>query len=358
MHEPRERYASLVMQKLRKDLKLKDGVVFNNDYEGDPTSGAVKIPVRDTEVPVSDYDKANGIMGSSGSTEYETVVISKDKAFNEVIDGYDAKAVPDKIVAERLSSGTYSLALAMDTDGGNALLAGSTITGVEQLTKENIYDTIVDIKMLMNEANIPDDGRRYLLVTPKAEALILKSPEFISASKLGDDVKQTGVIGKISSFNVISWNDSTANLQMIAGHPRFATRIKEFAVKPRVQSLDGDGKHIGACAVQGRQVYDHKVLRSIAIRSVFSPKVLLLTSEAGDTAKSTVITVEGNEGDLFYRINPAVRAKYGDDTAKGFTALESGATKITTVKDAVIEVVEVDAEGKVVSAGYVHANVK
>ena len=114
MHEPRERYASLVMQKLRKDLKLKDGVVFNNDYEGDPTAGAVKIPVRDTEVPVSDYDKANGIQGSHGSTGYETVVVSKDKAFNEIIDGYDAQAVPDKIVAERLSSGTYSLALAMD----------------------------------------------------------------------------------------------------------------------------------------------------------------------------------------------------------------------------------------------------
>ena len=127
-HEAQERYASLMMQKLRKDLKLKDGVVFNNDYEGNPTAGAVKIPVRDTEVPVSDYDKANGIKGSSGSTGYETVVVSKDKAFNEIIDGYDAASVPDKIVAERLSSGTYSLALAMDTDGGNALLAGSTYT--------------------------------------------------------------------------------------------------------------------------------------------------------------------------------------------------------------------------------------
>ena len=41
--------------KLRKELKLKDGIVFNNDYEGDPVAGAVKVPVRDDEVAVSDY---------------------------------------------------------------------------------------------------------------------------------------------------------------------------------------------------------------------------------------------------------------------------------------------------------------
>ena len=40
-HTLQERYSSLVLAKLRTDLVLKDGVVFNNDYEGNPTSGAV-----------------------------------------------------------------------------------------------------------------------------------------------------------------------------------------------------------------------------------------------------------------------------------------------------------------------------
>ena len=54
-HEKQERYSSLILVKLRKELKLKDGIVFNNDYEGDPVAGAVKVPVRDDEVAVSDY---------------------------------------------------------------------------------------------------------------------------------------------------------------------------------------------------------------------------------------------------------------------------------------------------------------
>lgn len=90
---------------------------------------------------------------------------------------------------------------------------------VSQITKSNIYDTIVDIRTAMSKAKIPNDGKRYLLVTPDAMSLILKSPEFISASSLGDTVKESGAVGKIAGFLVIEWNDSTANLAMIAGHP-------------------------------------------------------------------------------------------------------------------------------------------
>lgn len=61
-HEAQERYSDLVLAKVRKELKLKDGVVFNNDYEGSPKAGVVKIPVRDTEVAVSDYrDRYNAL---------------------------------------------------------------------------------------------------------------------------------------------------------------------------------------------------------------------------------------------------------------------------------------------------------
>lgn len=67
-HEQQERYSDLCLAKMRDTLVLKDGIVFNNDYEGNPTAGSVKIPVRDTEVQVSDYDKANGITFSLSSS--------------------------------------------------------------------------------------------------------------------------------------------------------------------------------------------------------------------------------------------------------------------------------------------------
>lgn len=351
-HEHQERWSKLVLAKLRQELVLKDGVVFNNDYEGSPAAGVVKIPQRDEEVVVSDYDKANGITGTHGSTSYVNMPITKDKAVNEIIDGYDANSVPDNLVADRLDSAAYSMAKQIDTDGGTTLLAAATVDNEAQLTKDNIYSTIVDIRTRMNKANIPNDGKRYLLALPDAMALILKSPEFISASSLGDEVKQTGAIGKIAGFLVIEWNDNTANLQLLAGHPRFATRAMDFAVDIHLQDLAGSGKYIGASAVQGRKVYDHKVLRSVAIRAVYSPGSLTLSAAQG-TAGTTKLTVTGGSGSTFqYKKNPPTRAAY-NTTASSYsgTELTSGTTEIQAAEGDVIEVVNL-VSSKVANVGY------
>ena len=353
-HEHQERWSRLVLAKLRNELVLKDGVVFNNDYEGSPAAGNVKIPVRDEEVVVSDYDKANGIQGTNGSTSYENMPITKDKAVNEIIDGYDAEAVPDNLVADRLDSAAYSMAKQIDTDGGTTLLAAATVDNETALTKDNIYEKIVDLRTRMNKANIPNDGKRYLLALPDAMALILKSPEFIAASSLGDEVKQTGAVGKIAGFLVIEWNDTTANLQLLAGHPRFATRAMEFAVDIHLQDLNGSGKYIGASAVQGRKVYDHKVLRSVAIRAVYSPGSLVLQAAQGAAAGSTVLTVlSGNSGTTYaYKKNPAARAVFGTtNTAYAGTALTSGTTEIDVKEGDIIEVVNL-VSNKVQNVGY------
>lgn len=353
-HEHQDRWSKMVLAKLRQELVLKDGVVFNNDYEGSPAAGMVKIPVRDKEVEVSDYDKANGIQGTHGSTAYENMPIKKDKAVNEIIDGYDVAAVPDNLVADRLDSAAYSMAKQIDTDGGTTLLAAATVDNEAQLTKDNIYSAIVDIRTRMNKANIPNDGKRYLLALPDAMALILKSPEFIAASSLGDEVKKTGAIGKIAGFLVIEWNDTTANLQLLAGHPRFATRAMDFAVDIHLQDLSGSGKYIGASAVQGRKVYDHKVLRSVAIRAVYSPGSLTIQAAQGVTAGNTVLTVAvGNSGTTYaYKKNPAARATYGTTkTVYAGTDLTSGTTEIPVAEGDIIEVVNL-VSGKVENVGY------
>lgn len=358
-HQAQERYSNLVLAKIRKDLVLKDGVVFNNDYEGQPTAGAVKIPVRDTEVSVSDYDKANGITAGMGGTSYETMVINKDKAVNEIIDGYDAEAVPDNLVADRLDSASYSLAKVVDDEGATVLLAGAGVVGVESLTSDNVYDKIVDLKTAMDKANIPNDGKRYLLAKPDFMALILKDKDhFIAVTNLGDKVVETGAVGKIAGFLVIEWNDNTANLQAIAGHPRFATRANEFSVPVKLQDLSGSGKYIGASAVQGRMVFAHKVLRSAAIKALYSPAaeeitVAVGTSSAGDT-KITATAAEG--GSLAYKKNPSSRIAYGTtSTDYAGTSMTSGTAKVigSCVVGDVIEVAEFNAAGACVKVGYV-----
>lgn len=266
-HTLQNRYSDMVDAKLRVTIVKKDGVIFNNRYEGNPKAGVVKVPVRDTEVTVNDYSKTDGADATHGDTTYLDVTIDKDKAVNEIIDGYDAAAVPDNLVADRLDSAAYSLALQMEKDATAVLEAGGTDYGdTTALTKDTIYESVVGVRTTMSKANIPNDGRRWLLVTPDVYALLLTSPEFIKASDLGDAVVQTGAVGRIAGFNVYEDNTLTeATTEFIAGHPDWCTRINEWAVPVHLQDINGSGTYIGASAVQGRKIYAHKVTKAKAV---------------------------------------------------------------------------------------------
>ena len=349
-HQAQEQYSELVLAKLRNELVLKDGVIFNNDFDGDPTAGAVKIPTRDDEVAAGDYDRAAGLAPTTGNTAYATLTINRDKAVNEIIDGYDAAAAPDALVAERLDSAGYSLSRAMDQDGANELLGGGTVVGVAAIDQNTVYGVLVEQRTRMSRDNIPAAGR-YALCTPEVIAAVVRSPEFTQASSLGDEVKQSGAIGRIAGFNVIEFNDDTANLALICGHPRFATRVRAWQAPVRLQSLDGSGQYIGASAVQGRMVYAHKVLRQKGVRCVYAPAALTLAAAPGAASGTTVLTLsdQSDATAYKYRKNPAARAAYGS-TSDG-TALTGGVTEIAAAAGDVLEVVGL-AGGKVVSAGY------
>ena len=275
-HTLQERYSQLVDAKLRALLVKKDGVIFNNRFEGSPKAGAVKVPVRNTEVTVNDYDKQNGSNATHGDTTYLTVTIDKDKSVNEIIDNYDAEAVPDNLVADRLDSAAYSLALQIEKDATAELEKEATVySDTTALMKDTIYESVVGVRTTMSKANVPTD-RRFLLVTPDVYALLLTSPEFVKASNLGDAVVQTGAVGRIAGFTV--YEDSTltgASTEFIAGHPDWCTRVTEWQVPVHLQDINGSGKYIGASAVQGRRIYAHKVTNKKALyikKSVMEPE--------------------------------------------------------------------------------------
>ena len=58
-HITRTRQSDIIDAKLRVDFPILDNGFFNTKYIGEPTAGSVRIPVRNGEVVVADYDKVN-----------------------------------------------------------------------------------------------------------------------------------------------------------------------------------------------------------------------------------------------------------------------------------------------------------
>lgn len=273
-HTNQERYSSLVDAKLRKALVTVDNLIFNTNHEGDPTAGKVRIPVRDTEVAVSDYDKANGLAAKEGSTVYMDMDVNKDKAVNELIDGFDAASVPDGIVAERLDSAGYSLALQLDKDSINALEAAADAASGETATvsatktaatDSTAYKLALEAKRVLGRKGVPNDGR-WMIASPEYMEVLLADSHFIKQGDLAQELVQAGAVGRIAGFTVFESNnldyesttrvsDKKVTTEFICGHPNWCHRVQEWQVPVHLQDLSGSGQYIGASAVQGRKVY-------------------------------------------------------------------------------------------------------
>lgn len=267
-HAHQERWSSLVDAKLRQTLVTRDNYIFNTNYEGNPKSGKVKVPVRDTEVTVKDYNKATGVDLETGTTTYMDLNIDQDKAVNELIDGFDAAAVPDNILADRLDSAGYSLALEMDQKSINLL---ETTSGINvcatktAATDQTAYKEVLAAKTYLTRKGVPQAGR-WLICSPEFMAVLMLDDHFIRQGDLSQELKNAGAVGSVAGFAVFESGNTMyedtklvaskkTTTEFIAGHPNWCHRVQEWGVDVHAQDLSGSGKYIGASAVQGRKIY-------------------------------------------------------------------------------------------------------
>ena len=257
-HEGRVKYSELVLKRMEKSLVTKNHLIFNTNYEGNPAAGSVKIPVMGAATVV-DYDPVNGIAPSQGETTYIDVLVNKDKAVNEIIDGWDAASVPGGLLATRLTRAGRALANTLDADGLSVLATEGTVSeDTTALTKSNVYGKIVDANTQLSESDITVENR-YIIVKPSVHALLLQSDNFIKQADLGQELVENGVVGKVAGMNVFVSNNMPSNVEFIAGHSDCATRINAWKKEVFIKDLDGDSQYVGACAVKGRMRYGHKV---------------------------------------------------------------------------------------------------
>ena len=271
-HEHQERWSGLVDAKLRQSLVTRDEHIFNTNYEGNPKAGKVTIPVRDTEVTVKDYNKTTGVDLESGSTTYIDLDIDRDKAVNELIDGFDAAAVPDNLAADRLDSAGYSLALVMDKDSISCLetTAGTNVSATKTAaTDQTAYKEILAAKTYLGRQGVPAEGR-WLIVSPEFMSVLMMDDHFIRQGDMSQEMKNRGAIGAVAGFAVYESNHmlyedtktaagKKTTTEFIAGHSNWCHRVQEWGVDVHLQDLAGSGKFIGASAVQGRKIWGLKI---------------------------------------------------------------------------------------------------
>lgn len=263
-HERRETYANEVLAMAKSKVNVYED--FSTDYETDGATGQINVPTRSAEVTISDYDILNGVELTQSATDYVALPIDKNYAINELIDGYEAEAVPDNLRANRIEAAGYSMGLKKENLAISQLVSkGTTSTDKDALTEADAYKKIAAEIANMKKRNM-DVASMRVVVSADTELLLLTDDKFANTSgQLGAELVREGVIGKINGVAVKPNYLLPENVEFIVYDKRFAQKYEVWSVEPSINNL-ADGKHIGASALQGRQVGGLMVTNALGVQ--------------------------------------------------------------------------------------------
>lgn len=262
-HKRKETYANEVLAIARAELNIYED--FSTDYEKDEVTGQINVPTRNGEVKVSDYDILNGIELTQSATDYLPLPIDKDYGVNELIDGYEASAVPDNLVAQRIESAGYSIGVKKENMAIEALMTGTVSEDNTPLTKEDAYEKIAKEISNMKKRNMKVNSMR-VVVSADTELLLLTDEKFSNtAGTLGAELIREGVIGKINGVPVKPNYLMGEDVEFVVYDKRFCQKYEIWKAEPSIEDIK-DGKHIKASALQGRQVGGLMVTNALGVQ--------------------------------------------------------------------------------------------
>ena len=240
-----EVWSSILQKYLDKNLVY--GALVNRDYQGEITQYGDTVHINQVgAVTISDYTKDTDTTATQvlAATD-QSLLINQAKKYDFTIDDVDGAQNKVQAAMPALGRAGYGLADAMDQyiASLNAGVAAANIVGLGNdttaivPTKDTIYAQFVTAGNLLSEANVPM-ADRWAVIPPWIMALLLQSPEFIAASNLGDEVKQSGAVGQIAGFTVFMSNNvpntTGAKYKVIYGHSMSLT-LAEQLMKPEVK---------------------------------------------------------------------------------------------------------------------------
>jgi hypothetical protein len=155
-------------------------------------------------------------------------MIDQGKYFNFGIDDVDKAQANANIMAEAMDRSGYGLRDKADqfvashyTEVPAANLLGDDVTPIVP-TATTAYEKLVDLGVLLDEANVPTDGR-FVIVPSWFHALLLKDDRFVKAgTSKTDAVLANGMVGEAANFSILKSNNvpntAGAKYKIIGGH--------------------------------------------------------------------------------------------------------------------------------------------
>jgi hypothetical protein len=272
--------------------------ISNTEYEGEIKNHGDKIIMRQRPIiTVRNYEANQELVVDRPSSPVLEMVIDQGRYFNLHLDDVMEVQSDIDLMNQWSADASEQMKIVIDTDclvhmvnqatarnrGSNAGRLSQNITlGVAgtpvTLSRTNVVDYLILMGQVLDEQNIPENGR--WVVIPAWAASLLKRSDLRDASLTGDgtSVARNGRLGMIDRFTLyssnllptsttdgVAGNDTDAATYIYAGHKNalsFASQMTKMEVM-RSERTFGN-------LMRGLQVYGRRVIDSTAYCQLYA----------------------------------------------------------------------------------------
>ena len=210
------------------------GEITNNDWEGEIKGQGDKVHIRTIPtITINSYTKGMNLTNQVPTSTPLELNIDKGKYFAVVLDDINEVQADVKLMDIFTNDASQQMKIAIDGDVLGSVYAdaatankGATAGAISgdinlgatgaprQVTSSNVLDMLLDMGQVLDEQNVPEDGRWVVL--PAWMASMIKRSDLKQAYLTGDAVTplRNGKIGMIDRFTVYISNNLSSGTDL------------------------------------------------------------------------------------------------------------------------------------------------
>ena len=285
-------YSKQVLNFFRKASVVE--AITNTDYAGEIAAfgDSVRI-IKEPTISVYQYERGADVTKTALTDQEVTLIVDIANAFKFIVDDIETNMSHVNFRDVATSSAAYALRDAFDAGVLASMFAGVSATGpdhimgadaaagtdgVNETTSSIDLSTVADpldvmarMARLLDDQNIPEEGRWFVASPAFYEALSQSSSKLLSVDyNAGQGSIRNGLVssGKLRGFNMYKTNNiatpTTATGKCMAGHMSSTATAQTITSTEVIRDPDSFGD-----IVRGLHVYGAKVLRPEALVSAF-----------------------------------------------------------------------------------------
>ena len=247
----------------------KKELVTNQDFNW---TGAHTIKVYKISTgTMNDYDRAGTGSGAKGSrygavqsldATTEEFTLKKDRSFTFAIDKLDTDETAQQLAGASALARQQREVVIPEVDSyvyGVIAAGAGTKPAAVALTPENIYDEITKATNVLDNAEVPDEGR-FIIVSPDVYRIMKKSKDIVMETDVDTQLRKQGVVSNLDGASVIKVPATRLpeNCGFIMCHPCATvapTKLEDYKIHQDPPGISGS-------LVEGRICYDAFVLEN------------------------------------------------------------------------------------------------